>query len=251
MSALADKEALGKVDWFELGRRMINATQRADGGWSATHGDIPNTTWAMLFVTKATAKTIRRIASKSLGAGTLLGGRGLPKDLSNLTVAGGHVVSQPMNGAVEGMIAVLEDPRAENADAALSGLVIRYRNEGPNALRPQKDRFRKLLTDRDQGIRRVAAWGLARTADLDVVPALIGALNDPDEAVVTMAREGLQLLSRKIDGLGPPTPSTPEQRRAAAERWSAWYATIRPLDLEGQDDAAVPAAASVERRSSP
>jgi HEAT repeats len=248
VGALAEKDALGGLDWFELGRQMIYATQRGDGGWDGANGDVANTSWAILFVTKATAKTIRRLAVKSLGAGTLLGGRGLPKDLSNLTVAGGRVVSRPMNGAVEGMLSVLEDPRAENADSALAGLVIRYRDQGPSALRPQKDRFRKLLTDRDPGVRRVAAWGLARTADLDVVPALIGALTDRDESVVTMAREGLQLLSRKIDGLGPPIVSTPEQRVAAAERWSVWYATIRPLDLEGQDEAVAPAA-NAERRS--
>jgi hypothetical protein len=241
VGALSDKQTLGKVDWFEQGSRMIRATQRNDGAWDSQYGDTPNTAWAILFITKSTAKTIKRIEIKSLGAGTLLGGRGLPKDLSNLTVAGGRVVSRPMNGAVEGMLAVLEDPRTENAEAALSGLLVRYRTEGPPALRPHKDRFRKMLSDRDPGLRRVAAWALARTADLDVTPALIDALNDPEESVVTIAREGLQLLSRKIDGLGPPTPSTPDQRREAAQRWRAWYATVRPLDTEGQDETAAPA----------
>ena len=70
-----------------------------------------NTVWAMLFLTKSTAKTIRKINIQRLGAGTLLGGRELPKDLSSMTVAGGRVVSRPMNGAIEGMLAVLDDPR--------------------------------------------------------------------------------------------------------------------------------------------
>ncbi len=47
-----------------------------------------------------------------------------------MTVAGGRVMSRPMNGAVEGMLAVLEDPRAQEADSAFSGLVSRY-SEGP------------------------------------------------------------------------------------------------------------------------
>lgn len=235
IGGLADRDTLGRVNWFDQGRRFIQSSQRGDGAWDAMHGAIPNTAWAILFLTKATAKTIRKIEVKSLGAGTLLGGRGLPRDLSNLTVAGGRVVSRPMNGAVEGMLAALEDPRAENADSALGGLVGRYRTGGPAALRPHKDRFRKLLGDRDPGLRRVAAWSLARTADLDAVPALIDALTDPDESVVTVAREGLQLLSRKINALGPPSPSTSPQRQEAARRWRAWYATVRPLDLEGQD----------------
>jgi len=236
VGGLAHREALGRGDWFEQGRRFIRGSQRADGAWDATYGAVPNTAWAILFVTKSTAKTLRRIEVKALGAGTLLGGRGLPRDLSSLTVAGGRVVSRPMNGAVEGMLAAMEDPRAAQADAALSGLVTRYRAEGPAVLRPLKGRFRTMQKDRDPGLRRVAAWALARTGDLDAAPALIDALTDPDEAVVVVAREGLQLLSRQIAGHGPPSPSTPSQRREAADRWRAWYASIRPLDVEGQDD---------------
>jgi hypothetical protein len=247
IGALAGRQNLGRVDWFEQGSRMIRATQRGDGAWDASHGDIANTAWAVLFITKSTAKTLRRIEIKSLGAGTLLGGRGLPKDLSNLTVAGGRVVSRPMNGAVEGMLAVLQDPRAENADGALSGLVDRYRAEGAAAIRPYKDRFLAMQKDRDPGVRKVAAWALARTGDMDVVPALIAALTDPDESVVSVARDGLKLLSRKAQGYGPPTPSTPAQRAEAAQRWRAWFATIRPLDLEGQDEAPAPAAAVTGR----
>jgi hypothetical protein len=89
--------------------------------------------------------------------GDAAGGRGLPNDLPSLTVAGGRIVSRPMSGAVEGMPAVLVDPRTQNTDAALAGLMARYQAEGPDVLRPHKDRVRKLLADRDPGLRRVAA----------------------------------------------------------------------------------------------
>jgi HEAT repeat protein len=141
-----------------------------------------------------------------------------------------------MNGAVEGMLAVLEDPRAENADSALAGLLARYQAGGPAVLRPYKDRFRTMLTDRDPGLRQVSAWALARTGDLDVAPDLISVLVDGDPGVVDAARQGLQLLSRKLTGLGPPPGSTPEQRAEAARRWREWYNRTRPLDLDGQDD---------------
>ena len=78
---LANRDTLGRVDWFDQGRQFIRATQRGDGAWDATYGDVPNTVWAILFLTKSTAKTLARIEVKPLGAGTLLGGRGLPKDL--------------------------------------------------------------------------------------------------------------------------------------------------------------------------
>jgi hypothetical protein len=82
----------------------------------------------------------------------------------------------------------------------------------------------------------VAAWALSRTAYLDVVPDLIGALVDPEESVVAAAAQGLQLLSRKLVGLGPPSPSTPAERKEAAKAWRAWYDSIRPLDADDDDD---------------
>jgi hypothetical protein len=166
-----------------------------------------------------------------------VGGRNLPKDLTTITVAGGRIMSRPMNGAVEGMLAVIEDPRSESADTAVAGLIDRYQREGPNVLRPFKDRFRKMMTDRDPGVRSVAAWALSRTGDLDVVPTLIDALVDPDEGVVISAKLGLQLLSRKIDGLGPPSPSTHEERAGAARNWRAWYEAVRPLEPEDDSKA--------------
>jgi hypothetical protein len=236
IGALSDRDTIGRLDWYQRGREFIRSSQQGDGSWKGMHGNEMNTVWAILFLVKSTAKTIQRVKVTRLGAGTLLGGRTLPKDLSSLTVAGGRVVSRPLSGAIEGMLAALEDPRAQQADAAVAGLVERYYQEGPAALRPFKARFRKMLADRDPGLRRIAAWALAHTGDLDVVPSLLEGLVDPDEDVVTSARLALQLLSRKIDGLGPPTPSTSEERKAAAQRWRRWYEAIRPLDLEGQDD---------------
>jgi hypothetical protein len=246
IGALADRETLGRVDWYAKGRDFIVSTQQADGSWPGELGPDMNTVWAILFMTKSTAKTLQRIQIKRLGAGTLLGGRELPKDLSSMTIAGGRVVSRPMNGAIEGMLAILEDPRAEQADAAVAGIVERYYKEGPEALRPFINRFRRMLTDRDPGVRRVAAWGLAHTGDIKVAPRLIDALVVPnqDEEVVAAARLGLQLLSRKVDGLGPPSPSTPEARQAAARAWHDWYIAIRPLDLDDQDERPSPSAAT-------
>lgn len=237
IGGLASKDDLGGVDWFAKGSAYIEAKQAAGGSWNAEFGTTPNTAWAMLFLVKSTAKSVKKYDVKRLGAGTLLGGRGLPSDLSSLTIAQGRVVVRPMNGAIEGMLDVLADPRADQADAALAGLVDRYKVEGPKALRPHKERFRKLLADRDPGVRKVAAWALGRTADLDAVPALIAALKDPDGPVSLEAQTGLQVISRKLDGLGPPPGATAEQKADAARKWRAWYDSARPPSTEGSIDA--------------
>ncbi len=229
IGALAGLTSLGRVNWFAEGRRFIESKQDASGGLNADFGAVPNTAWAVLFLSKSTEKTIRKIQIRRLGAGTLVGGRGLPSDLSQISVAGGHVVSRPMDGAIEGMLAVLEDPRVDDASSAFSGLIARYQAEGPRGLRPWSDRFRHLLTDPDQGVRKVAAWALARTGDLAMALPLIEALADPDDGVMAEAGAGLQLLARKIDGFGPPRGATPAQKAEAATRWRAWYDTVRPI----------------------
>jgi hypothetical protein len=251
MGALADKATLGRRDWYAEGRAFLASSQGPGGNFTGSFGDGPNTAWAVLFLVKATAKTLHKIQLRRLGAGTLIGGRGLPKDLSQISVAGGHVIARPMDGAVEEMLGTLEDPRVMDASSALAGLVAKYRTEGPKALKPFQDRFRKLLTDPDQGIRRVAAWSLARTGDLAMALPLMDALKDPDDGVVTEARRGLELLSRKIEGFGPPASASPEQREAAILKWKDWYEAVRPLAVsaeEGQADPATKAAASPPRR---
>jgi hypothetical protein len=237
--ASAEKDLLrGLTQWFEKGLAFVLANQRADGSWMSrdkAHLE-SNTPWAILFAVRATEKSMRKIEIRRLGSGTLMGGRGLPENLDNMMIAQGRVVVRPMNGAVEGMIAILEDPRASNADSALAGLVDRYQKLGPSSLKPFKDRFRKLLSDRDPGVRSVACWALARTSDLDVAPLLIRALLDPDEGVVGEARVGLELLSRKVESFGPPRNANAEQKLAAARQWRTWYEENRPPDLDALDD---------------
>jgi HEAT repeats len=236
VSALAG-DTLNAADLYQRGMQRVLATQSSDGGWGGGFGEQANTSWAILLLTKATAKTVRKIDIKRLKGGTLLGGRGLPDNVENLTIAQGRVIVRPMNGAVEQMLSVLADPRALNAEAALAGLIDKYRTDGPKALRPYKDRLKKLLNDRDPGVRRVACWGLGRTGDLDVVLDLIEVLQrDQDDQVVGEAKIGLQVLSRKIVGFGPAPGATAEERESAAKQWRSWYDAVRPPDRSDADE---------------
>lgn len=237
VGSLSGLKTFGSVDWYAAGAAQLGGSQGGDGSWNSAHGPICNTAWALMFLARATEKTIARITVERLGGGTLLGGRGLPEDLSSLTVAGGRVVVRPMNGGIEDMLAVLEDPRARSAESALSGLVARYNAEGPKVLQPLKDRFRKLRTSRDPGLRRTAVWALARMGELDVVPDVIASLTDPDEEVVSTATYGLKLLSRKLDGYGPAPGDSAEAKAEAARKWADWLESVRPLGATLASDA--------------
>ena len=57
IGALADRQSIGRLDWFERGRAYIRKNQRADGSFPGAHGNEMNTVWAILFLTKSTAKT--------------------------------------------------------------------------------------------------------------------------------------------------------------------------------------------------
>ncbi len=242
IGALARLDKIGPHAWFAEGRSFIEGRQDASGSWNATHGPDANTCWALLYLVRANAATVKKIDIKRLGTGTLLGGRGLPKNLADLTVSGGRVVVRPMNAAISDMLKVLEDPRAENADAALAGLMAEYDKHGPRVLLPLKDRLRKLLSDPDPGVRKIAAWSLARTGELDVAPALIAALRDPDPQVMIEARNGLLVLSRKVAGYGPTLETPLEQRGEAIRKWREWYNAARPFDqvAEADDTPAAP-----------
>ena len=50
------------------------------------------------------------------------------------------------------------------------------------------------------------------------------------------ARTGLQVLSRKLDGYGPQSQATPDQKLEAAQKWKAWFEAVRPPDLNAPDD---------------
>ena len=251
--ALAHLDVLGAHPWFSEGKGFIEGSQEAAGSWNATHGPDANTCWAILFLIRANALTIKKIDIKRLGAGTLRGGRNLPKNLADMTVVNGVAVVRPMAGAVTDMLKVLEDPKAEGGDAALAGLMAEYDKRGPKALLPLKDRLRKLMTDPDPGIRRIAAWCLARTGELDIVPALINVVRDdrdPDKLVMIEARNGLLLLSRKVEGYGPTLEADEAQRAEAARKWREWYNAVRPFDQVAEADDA-PAAASAPAETAP
>jgi hypothetical protein len=92
----------------------------------------------------------------------------------------------------------------------------------------QLERLRALVTDEDFHARFAAVKTLARSDELDNVPALIHALTDGDRRIVHEANNGLRFISRKL--LAHPLPPEPtiEQKWGAQAKWKAWLLSIRP-----------------------
>jgi hypothetical protein len=241
-------KAFGTINWYQIGLDFVLGKQTASGSWTAQHEEVPNTCWAILFSVKATKISVTKIEIRKLGAGQMKAGRQLPSNLAEAEIVNGQIVAKPMGGAIEGMLAVLEDPRSENADSALNGLIAKYQTEGAKVVRPFKDRFRKMLRDSDPDYRIIAAWFLGRTGDLDVAPDLIKGLTDDDDEVVHECKTGLMLISRKIEGYGPAFRAGPEKRLEAAQRWRQWFESVKPPDLDAPIDI-LPASDTAARES--
>lgn len=247
IAALADTQKLGPHDWYADGARHLLLTQLEDGSWKG-HGNIPAATClAMIFLSKATVKTLgRNYEPEPVGSGLLAGGRGLPKDLAEVQMRNGKVESKKVAGDLSQLLAQLEDPASANLDSTQETLVETITLGNREELIKQKDRVLKLIDARTPDVRRTAIWALSRTNDFRMAPHLIQALKDPDLSVRIEARNGLCTLSRKIRGLGmpeDPLADVPEdlnekERTAIADQWSEeatrrwqkWYNSVKPFD---------------------
>lgn len=72
------KKAAEGPFWYNDGVEFLAETQKEDGCWKGECGAVPDTAFAVLFLIRSTQKSIAK--SRNFGDGTLIGGRGLPKE---------------------------------------------------------------------------------------------------------------------------------------------------------------------------
>ncbi|WP_339734412.1 HEAT repeat domain-containing protein [uncultured Gimesia sp.] len=247
IAALADAKKLGPHDWYADGARRLLTLQREDGSWKGA-GNIPAATClAVIFLSKATVKTLgRRYEPEPVGSGLLAGGRGLPKNLAEVQMRNGKVESKKLSGDLSELLAQLENSAETDLDTTQETLVETITLGNREQLIQQKDRVLKLIDAKSPDVRRTAIWALSRTNDFRMAPHLIRALKDPDLGVRIEARNGLCTLSRKVRGLGMPADpladapeNLPEAERLklveawsdeATKRWHKWYNSIKPFE---------------------
>lgn len=214
-----------KHDWYSDGARWLLAQQRADGSWRDVSGPGPATAFAALFLLRSAQRTLE--AAPTFGAGTLVGGRGLKEHSGDVRLRDGRVVARPLQGPGEELLRVLDDPTRPDYAAAVEGLVDAVQTLDEALLSRHARRLRRFSEEQDPDLRRAALRGLGRTRNLDHVPLLISALNDPEVEVAREAEAALRFVSRDL--LRPPATRWDEAgRRETIRRWTAWYLEIRP-----------------------
>jgi hypothetical protein len=216
--------------WYNEGVSFLLSHQSESGSWPKDYplaaGEPVSTSFGVLFLVRSMKKSIER--ARNFGSGTLVGGRGLPKDTDAVVVRDGSVISLPEAEAVEQVLeAVGKDSDAEQYQqiAALAAMPL---EDATPLIDKHAEKLRRLAADASPEARRAAVSALAKRRSMDDVPVLIYALGDPDPSVVLEARDGLRRISRKFHGFGLPDQFTDAERRTAIAQWKQWYLEVRP-----------------------
>ena len=230
------EEASGNIDkeprWYNEGVRYLIKSQNENGSWKSNSGEVPSTAFGVLFLLRSMKKSIER--ARDYGAGTLVGGRGLPKQTSRVEVREGKVVPKMLLGSAEKLLAALDDPDDPQYAKAIDALAALEPKQAETLAAKHRRTLQELAADESPEARIAAVRALGAGGDLDNVPTLIYAMGDPEPAVVRQARDGLRRISRKFDGFGLPDDFNQVRRNEVIEKWKAWYRSVRP-DAEFED----------------
>ncbi|MDY0165283.1 MAG: HEAT repeat domain-containing protein [Thermoguttaceae bacterium] len=222
----ADGTDSHRISWYSQGAAFLVKTQEDKGSWTGQTGTTVDTAFGLLFLMRSMKKSIEK--AQELGAGLLVGGRGLPKDTSRVEVRRGQVIARPLLGPAEELLAMLDDPDADEYDRALAHLTDLTPEEAQQIFGTRPDRLRQLARDASPEARIAAVTALAAGRDLSAVPLLIHTLDDPHVGVVRAARDSLRRLARKPAGFGLPDTPSDADRAAAVRQWKAWYRAVCP-----------------------
>ena len=231
------KQAVGDknhpVDnWYDQIARHLLDTQSEKGTWQSRCGEACDTAFSVLFLIRSTRKSL--IKAGKFGAGTLVGGRGLPSGDGELDMQLGRLTMRARKGPAEELLGMMDDPNHPSYLQAVRGFEALAAEADVELLDKHAARLHRLARGGDAEARVAAVKSLSRTRNLENVPTLIYALSDPDPRVATVANDGLKALSRRTRGSGELGDVGSEQRADVIAEWKRWYLVIRP-DAEFDD----------------
>ncbi|MDA1053024.1 MAG: hypothetical protein O3C40_21435 [Planctomycetota bacterium] len=216
--------------WYNAGVEYCRTKQATDGTWTSENGKSVDTAFAMLFLLRSSKKVVTQIQMEQ---GRLRGGKGLSADMSTAQLdAKGQVVTSDGTKAVADILAMLDDPKAPQAEfvSDVPEKLVLSSDSKERAL--QLSRLRRMIINGAFQARLTAAKTLGTIRDLDSAPALIFALSDPDWRIAKAARDSLRFMSRKPEGFGFVIEggTRPEQPawKEAQKNWTNWLLSVRP-----------------------
>jgi hypothetical protein len=253
MASLANIQKIGDRDWYNECADYLLAEQKADGSWamSTQFGSNNDTSFCVLFLTRSTAKVIkRRTEEPAVGGGLLSGGRGLPDDLKEVD-ANGNVKKKKEKTSLDDLLASLADPDKLDLEDTQNELVQQIQLGDKKELIGKTDKLLGLAQNPNPDIRRTAIWAIGRTGDLSLARFAVLGLDDPDRGVMTESHLALCWTARKprafqlaLDPLAElPADASEDQKSAAVETWrrqalrlwGEWYLRNRPYADRGDE----------------
>jgi hypothetical protein len=212
--------------WYNDGARNLIDSQGSNGSWSRDCGEVPDTSFAILFLMRSSKKSIEQ--NLGLGEGNMVGGRGLPSDTDRIQVRNGQVISLNDIGEVDRLFDLLENPEDPDFDDRMREMGTLTPSESRELVSTYAAQLRNLAgaTSAEARLRVVDALG--KSGNIHQAPLLIYALTDPDPEIVIAARNSLRRLSRKLDGFGLPDQPNSVQVKNAIEDWQNWYRAVKP-----------------------
>lgn len=247
MAALADLKTIGDEDWFNVCADYLIEQQQDSGSFKISTflaDERIDTAFVVLFLTRSTAKILKRtIPVDPIGGGLLSGGRG--------GLDGNKPGERKPVGPLDELLASLDAAGQQELADVQDQFVEQVQVGDRNALIGQTDLLLKYMTHVKPEIRSTAVWALGRADNLSLGRHLIEALSDPDLGVVTEARNALCWLSRRPNGLGEaadpldalPADASEDQQLAAIvtwrmdllKKWGNWYLEHRPYADRGDE----------------
>jgi hypothetical protein len=215
--------------WYQNVAAALVRSQRPDGSWKHSEGEIPATAFALLTLLRSTQKVLER--QHLYGAGTLISGRGLPGGTDAIEVRRGKAVARPLTGPAEELFGKLDNVNSPEFDRALGALDDLVREADAARLSPVAKQLRALASGGPAAAKASVLRALAKTRNFDDVPLLIEALDSPEDEVFRAADEGLRFMSRRMTLPRLPQELSTADRAVIARRWREWYQLIFP-DLD-------------------
>jgi hypothetical protein len=228
LGAILKQSTFGSVDWYKTGANYLVSGQSSDGSWRSQYESPVDTSFALLFLSRSTEKTLEKIRITRLGEATMSGGKGLPSEDGSPP---DYIVRQKaryraaLATNVDEVLASLNDVEAADLDEGAAAWMENARpQEIIEKLGKNHSGLRRMTRHSVPAVREAGLWGLARLRDFRFAPILIEALRDPEPSVYRAARDGLRFLSRRADGeVLPDDPPGKEDLEASIKSWRDWY----------------------------